>query len=120
MTSCGGSRENMHLLGLTLQRPSAINCAIHGNFTAPKAQEIIVARGRILELLRPDDNGKLQSIFSVEVFGVIRSMQPFRLTGGTMDYVVVGSDSGRITILEWNDKTNSLEQLHLETYGKTG
>jgi splicing factor 3B subunit 3 len=110
----------MHLLGLTLQRPTAINLAIYGNFTAPKAQEIAVSRGRILEILRPDDNGKLQTIWSSEVFGIIRSMQPFRLTGGTRDYIVVGSDSGRITILEWSEKTNTLERVHLETYGKTG
>jgi splicing factor 3B subunit 3 len=110
----------MHLLALTLQKPTAINIAIYGNFTAPKAQEIAVSRGRILELLRPDDNGKLQSIYSVEVFGIIRSMLPFRLTGGTRDYIVLGSDSGRVTILEWSDKTNSFERVHLETYGKTG
>lgn len=34
--------------------------ALYGNFSAPKAQEIVVSRGCTLELLRPDDVGKLQ------------------------------------------------------------
>ena len=46
----------MHLYALTLQKPTAINKAIFGSFSGPKAQELIVARGRILELLRPDEN----------------------------------------------------------------
>jgi splicing factor 3B subunit 3 len=52
-----------------------------GNFSAPKAQELVVARGKVLELLRPDENGKVQTIYSVEIFGVVRSLIPFRLTG---------------------------------------
>ena len=52
-----------------------------GNFSAPKAQEILIARGKILELLRPDENGKVQSILSCEIFGLVRALIPFRLTG---------------------------------------
>jgi splicing factor 3B subunit 3 len=36
------------------------------------------------------------------------------------DYLVVGSDSGRIVILEYNSAKNSLEKVHQETYGKSG
>jgi hypothetical protein len=72
----------MHIYNLTLQRATAITHAIFGNFSAPKAQEIVVARGKVLELLRPNDfNGKVQTVLSVEVFGTIRSIVPFRLTG---------------------------------------
>lgn len=42
-------------------------CAVYGNFSGPKAQEIIVSRGKVLELLRPDDTGRLQTILSTEV-----------------------------------------------------
>lgn len=73
----------MHLYALTLQRGTAITAAIHGNFSAPKQQEIVVARGKILELLRPDEAGKLQSIHVHEVFGIVRSIQPFRLLGAS-------------------------------------
>jgi hypothetical protein len=37
-----------------------LQCAIYGNFSAPKAQEIVVSRGHTLELIRPADNGRLQ------------------------------------------------------------
>ena len=82
--------------------PDALQCAVYGSFSAAKAQEIIASRGKILELLRPDENGKLQTVCSTEVFGVIRSLMPFRLTGGGKDYLVIGSDSGRLVIVEYS------------------
>ena len=36
------------------------------------------------------------------------------------DYLVVGSDSGRIVILELDLKTNLFKQVHMETFGRTG
>lgn len=44
----------------------------------------------------------------------------FRLTGGTKDYIVVGSDSGRIVILEYQPSKNMFEKIHQETFGKSG
>ena len=72
----------MHLYALTLQKSSCITAAIHGNFSGKKIQEVVVARGKTLELLRPDPNtGKVVPLLSVEAFGIIRSIIPFRLTG---------------------------------------
>lgn len=110
----------MYLYSLTLQQATGITCAINGNFSGGKAQEIAVARGKILDLLRPDENGKIQTIHSVEVFGAIRSLAQFRLTGGQKDYIVVGSDSGRIVILEYNKEKNVFDKVHQETFGKSG
>lgn len=74
----------MHLYNLTLQRASGITHAVHGNFSGSKVQEIVVSRGKSLELLRPDPNtGKVHTLLTVEVFGVIRSLMSFRLTGGS-------------------------------------
>lgn len=74
----------MHLYALTLQKPSCITAAAHGNFSGRKAQEVVVARGKVLELLRPDPNtGKVVELVSTEVFGLIRSLITFRLTGST-------------------------------------
>ena len=40
-------------------------------------------RGKSLELLKPDPNtGKVHTLLTAEVFGVIRSLMAFRLTGG--------------------------------------
>jgi splicing factor 3B subunit 3 len=110
----------MQLLALTLQRSTAITAAVFGNFSGPKQQELVVSRGKILELLRPDDNGKVQSVHSAEVFGVIRSLVAFRLTGGNRDYIVVGSDSGKVVILEYSVEKACFDKVHSETYGKTG
>ena len=109
-----------HLYSLTLQRASAITQACYGNFSAPKAQEIIVSRGKILELLRPDETGKVQCVLSQEIFGVIRELKAFRLTGAPRDYIVIGSDSGRLVILEYNPEKNRFDKIHQETYGKSG
>ena len=108
----------MYLYNLTLQKPTGIHQAVHGNFSGTKSQEIVISRGRVLELLKPDPNtGKVHTMLSVEVFGVIRSMMSFRLTGSTKDYIVVGSDSGRVVILEYKPDKNVFEKLHQETYG---
>jgi splicing factor 3B subunit 3 len=109
-----------HFYSLSLQRSTAITHAVYGNFSAPKAQEVLVARGKVLELLRPDEAGKVQCILSTEVFGLIRGIAPFRLIGANRDYFVVSSDSGRIVVLEYNPERNSFDKVHQETYGKTG
>lgn len=73
-----------------------------------------------MELLRPDDTGKVQTVFTTEVFGCIRSLAPFRLTGASRDYIIVGSDSGRIIILEYIKEQNFFKKIHQETFGKSG
>ena len=117
-----------------------------------------MSRGKILELLRPDDAGKVQTIYTTEVFGCIRCLAPFRLTGASRcvqvytpviystnffhehskwkqlllsleqsltcphrrDYILVGSDSGRIVILEYIKDGNYFKKIHQETFGKSG
>uniref|UniRef100_A0A0M3HRW1 Splicing factor 3B subunit 3 n=1 Tax=Ascaris lumbricoides TaxID=6252 RepID=A0A0M3HRW1_ASCLU len=112
----------MHLYNLTLQGSSAINQAIHGSFCGlPKQQEVCVARGNLLQLLFCDPKtGKVHVMCSHNVFGIIRSLLAFRLTGGSKDYIVVGSDAGRIVILEYNPQKVCFERVHQETFGKTG
>ncbi len=39
---------------------------------------------------------------------------------GSADYMIVGSDSGRITILEYVPAQNRFNRIHLETFGKSG
>jgi hypothetical protein len=60
-----------------------------GNFSGPKQQEIVVAKGNILELLRPDDTGKVISINSTNVFSIIRSLYPFRSTGLCVSCLII-------------------------------
>lgn len=102
----------MHLYNLTLQRASHVTIAVQGNFAGTKQQEIALAKGRVLELVRPDPaTGKVHSVLSVDIFGTIRSMIAFRLTGGSKDYLVIGSDSGRIVILEYIPAKNCFDKV---------
>jgi len=111
----------MYLYNLTLQRATGITHAVHGNFSGQKLQEIVVSRGKTLDLLKPDPNtGKVHTLLSAEIFGVVRSLMAFRLTKGAKDYIIVGSDSGRISILEYNPSKNVFEKVHMETFGKSG
>jgi Mono-functional DNA-alkylating methyl methanesulfonate N-term len=56
----------------------------------------------------------------IQVFGVIRAMAPFRLTGGSQDYILIASDSGRIALLQYKKEKNAFQKIHLETFGKSG
>ena len=108
----------MFLYALTLQRPTAITSVIHGNFSGSKTQEILLARGRLLELYRLDVNtGKLYPLLAVEVFGIIRSLAPFRLTGATKDFIILGSDSGKVVILEYNPTKNTFDKVMVGNWG---
>ena len=110
----------MFLYNLTLQKGGGINRAVVGNFSAPKAHEIVVARNKTLELLRPDEHGKTNTVFSTEVFGIIRSLAAFRLTGENRDYLAVGSDSGRVVIARYDAEAGAFRKVHQETFGKSG
>ncbi|KAG6509742.1 hypothetical protein ZIOFF_027747 [Zingiber officinale] len=46
----------MYVYSLMLQRAGGIVCATYGNFVGGKTHEIVVARGKNLDLLRPDDS----------------------------------------------------------------
>ena len=73
----------MQLYNLTLQKATNINHAVHGNYSGQKQQEIAVARGTVIEILKPDPNtGKVATICSRDTFSIVRSMISFRLTGG--------------------------------------
>ena len=120
----------MYLYSLTLQRPTGAVCAVIGSFSGrdskksnaagSSTQEIAVARGGTLDLLRPDpETGRLRTLLSVDVFGSIRSLAQFRLTGATKDYLVVGSDSGRLVILEYSPDRNRFDKVHQVTFGIT-
>lgn len=112
----------MHLLSLTINKSGLITKCIQGNFTGSrKLPELVVIRGgHILELLKLDETMRLQTVVSTDAFGCLRTVQPFRLPGSTKDYIVIGSDSGRITILEYDSSRNQFSKVHMETFGRSG
>lgn len=111
----------MFLYSLTLQPATGVHKAVGGNFSAAKAHEVIISRGKRLELYRRDETtGLLMLVFSQEVFGIVRSLCTFRLTGSKKDLLVVGSDSGKIVFLDFSLVLNRFERVHAEAYGKSG
>ena len=52
-----------------------------GNFSSTKTEEFVISRGNIIELWRLDESGNVNVICSYEVYGLIRSLKPFRLSG---------------------------------------
>lgn len=110
----------MNILAVNLQRSGAITHAIYGNFTSPKAQEFVIAKGSFIELLRPDDTGKLITVCSTPLFSIIRSISTYRIHGANKDNLIIGSDSGKISIVEYDTSINDWKIIHCETFGKTG
>ncbi|KAJ2895181.1 hypothetical protein MKZ38_006846 [Zalerion maritima] len=113
--------SNMFLYSLTLQPPTTVTQAILGQFAGTKEQFILTASGSRLVLLRPDaTQGKVLTLLSHEIFGIIRAISSFRLAGSTKDYIILATDSGRISIIEYQQAQNRFRRIHLETFGKSG
>jgi splicing factor 3B subunit 3 len=110
----------MKLYSLTLQKPGAASTAVVGNFSTAKAQEFAVASGHVLDLLRPGEDGKLHVVSSTEMFGIIRTIQAFKLHATGTDFLLVGSDSGRAVVLEYDSETVRFRPVFSEPFGKTG
>ncbi|KAJ1914699.1 pre-mRNA-splicing factor rse1 [Mycoemilia scoparia] len=114
--------SEVFLYNLTLQPYTVINAAVLGHFTGkPKCQEIAISRHTVLELWTINPNTqKLKQLCSQEVFGKIRTIIPFRLTGGTKDHLIIGTDAGTITVLDYNVQTNRFEVSQQQEFGRTG
>jgi splicing factor 3B subunit 3 len=111
----------MFVYNLTLSQTTQVHNQILGNFLGTKSQEILLNHGDSLQLVKIDPNlGKVVTILRQWGFGVIRDIKPFRLTGGSKDYIVVGSDSGKFSVLEYDTKLNRLVVVQEETFGKSG
>lgn len=44
----------------------------------------------------------------------------FLTLGNDIDFILIGSDSGRIVVLQFNEEQNAFVKIHQETYGKVG
>ena len=110
----------MHILDLELQAGTCVSCAVYGNFSGAKRHELVLARSGGIELFRPDNTGRMVSVNYSSCFAVIRCLHSFRLLGSNFDYLVIGSDSGKLSIMEYDSTKNMWHTLHLETFGKSG
>lgn len=128
---------DLKLLDLTLKNAGAILCSSMGDFTAPSSQEIILCRaGGAIEIYRiesstaskndnDDENDEeeeqrtwLKLILRTETRSTLRSLETVRLSGEKRDLVIIGSDSGCISVLDFEGEKTRI--LHCPVLGKTG
>jgi hypothetical protein len=96
-TMSGGS--NMFLYSLSILQPSSITQAILGAFSGKKQQEIVVAQGSRLSLLRPDaTQGKVHEVLTHDVFGIIRCLAAFRLAGSSKGMLLLIAPTPRLVV----------------------
>ncbi|GER41678.1 splicing factor family protein [Striga asiatica] len=62
----------MYLYDLTLQQATNILYTINDNFSGRKLQGIFIARGKVFDLLRPDENGKSSTSDAISFVGRAR------------------------------------------------
>ncbi|KAG9807999.1 putative splicing factor 3B subunit 3, partial [Aureobasidium melanogenum] len=94
-----------------------------GNFVAsrPKEQQVVLAQGERLSLLTIDkDTDQVRTILTHNAFGILRNLSSCRVPGTPRDLIIVSSDSGRVSLLQYDDEKNRFERVHLETFGKSG
>lgn len=109
----------LYNLTLRYQQNSIRSCV--GNFSGKKSQEIITATSNSLIVYKVDSNdGKLIKIASVQIFAIIRSIVNFKIAGSGKDYLALTSDSGNLSILEFDIDSNSFKNLFNEPCSKTG
>ncbi|WFD27989.1 pre-mRNA-splicing factor rse1 [Malassezia nana] len=111
----------MQLYNFTVQPVSTVTAAVVGQFLGTRQQHVLLVRGSRLELYDVDaEQGRMSQVMSQHAFGNIRSATCFRLTGTTKDHLILGSDSGRIVVLEYNEPLQRFVKVHQETFGRSG
>jgi splicing factor 3B subunit 3 len=94
----------MNFYHLSLSNSSFISDLITGNFDKqnPKKQQILIVKNNTIQLARIEETtGTLVTLTTAQVFGIIRKVVKVRLPGSSLDYIGIGSDSGRVSVLEY-------------------
>lgn len=111
----------MFLYSLTIQPPTNVGQAVLGQFAGTKEQLIITGAGSQLTLLRPDPSqGKVITLLSHDIFGIIRALAAFRLAGSNKGksnptkflkghLVIFESEASRRAVLRHSTRTRYQE-----------
>lgn len=118
------SNESIYLYNLTLKHPSHYIHSFVGQFFGiKKSQELLVASPTHLQLLIPNaETGKLELKLSQQLFGTINRIDKIQLSSqeNLKDGIVVTSDSGNLSILEYNKTKNKFIPIVQEPMAKNG
>jgi splicing factor 3B subunit 3 len=110
----------MKLLDVKLRPSTAIRTSLMGSFTASNTHEILLVKPpSTMEIYKIDtSHEKMKLLTRIETRSILRSVVKTRYPGETRDCVVVASDSGAISVLDFEHGKTHI--YHCETYGKTG
>lgn len=106
----------------TLRKPSAALCAIVGNFSgSKKVQEIVRATQTTLELWKFNkSSNEFTRILVQNSYCNIRNIASIKVIETTKDLILLTSDSGMLSIIEYDLHHNKFIPIKNETYYKTG
>ncbi|KAK5707950.1 pre-mRNA-splicing factor rse1 [Elasticomyces elasticus] len=121
-------QQSQAFYSLTLSAPTATTAAVTTNSIPglkTQDQQIFEARGSRIYLHRVIENEdrtevKLQQVCEQDTFSIIRGVTSFRIPGTATDQLVIASDSGRISLVNYDAGKNQFKRVHLETFGKSG
>lgn len=112
ITMASAIDRDLMLHSLTVRDPGAITDCAYGSFTSPGRNEFATLRGgTVLEISRSDALNRLVPVCKVQLFALGRCIRPARLIGTKQDYVVLTSDSGRLTVFGWDAKRATMQQV---------
>ena len=115
----------MDLYSLTLEDPTSITSLTAGNFLSKKTQQLIIIRGsQILQLYTLNKN-TLKKKLQINSFSQIRQIKKYRPLGNKTDFLIITSDSGKLSIISFSQNSKSPEKpeykiLITQTVSKTG
>ena len=92
---------------LTLHSSSFISHSLTGSFTAKNSKEIIVVRGKLLELYIPNEEGTLLCKCQHTIFGTIRSIALLQTPNSDVDNLIIASDSGILVMIQYSEEINN-------------
>ncbi|KAK6464643.1 CPSF A subunit region-domain-containing protein [Scheffersomyces coipomensis] len=96
--------DSLYLYNLTLKHSSSFNLSLLGQFLGDKKSQEIVVISSTIQLLKPDVNtGKIEIISTQNALGVVNCIDKLRIIGTQRDLLVLTSDSGNLSILEYKD-----------------
>lgn len=113
---------------LTLEASSATQAAVTCNVIPglkTQDQQIFEACGPRILVRRIHENAdrtevKVSTVVEQDVFGIVRGVAAFRIPGTSTDQLILSSDSGRLTMLNYDAAKNAFKRIHQETFGKSG
>ena len=116
--------ESIYLYNLTLKPPSYYISSIVGQFykqdnSTKNAQQLVLVSSTTLQLFEiNEETGKLELQSSQNLFGIINSIEKICLS--EVDGVVITSDSGNLSILQYDNKTKKFISKIQEPMTKNG